>query len=166
MLMIELDGLFMASVVAILVADYWVLTKGNIFIAHCYDGSRLNKHYYYTRGWNLQAVIAYLCGIALPFPGFVGSLGANVSTAATNLGHLGWLLSFATSFIIYCAICQVWPTQNQKMVKQMSLAWEEMADRDIVALDGTAIPESLEGRSDGEAAVVYESFDEKAATIN
>lgn len=42
------------------------------------DGSKDNPHYYYYWGWNIQGVIAYLAGIALPFPGFVGTLGANV----------------------------------------------------------------------------------------
>ena len=62
-------GLFMASVAAIMICDYWCLTNGNVFISHLYDGSKDNKHYYYHHGWNLQAVIAYLVGIALPFPG-------------------------------------------------------------------------------------------------
>ena len=35
----------------------------------------------------MQAVFAYIVGIALPFPGFVGTLGPNVSTAAEDLGH-------------------------------------------------------------------------------
>ena len=29
-------GLFMASVVAIMVCDYWCLTKGNVFISYLY----------------------------------------------------------------------------------------------------------------------------------
>lgn len=43
-------------------------------------------------GWNLQAVLAYLVGIALPFAGFVGTLGPTVSAAASDMGHLGWML--------------------------------------------------------------------------
>lgn len=138
----------MASVVAIMVCEYFLLTRGNLFIAHCYNGSKENPHYYYTYGWNIQAVIAYLCGIALPFPGFVGSLGANVDTAALHMGHLGWMLSFTTSFVIYYAICLVWPTENQKIIKQMGLRFEEMAERDMMALDGTVIPEGAEGMSE------------------
>ena len=30
------DGLFMASVVAIMIADYWLLTKGNVFVPYLY----------------------------------------------------------------------------------------------------------------------------------
>ncbi|KAI9692296.1 MAG: hypothetical protein M1822_006527 [Bathelium mastoideum] len=135
-------GLFMASVVAIMVCDYWLLTRGNVFIGHCYDGSRNNRHYYYTWGWNLQALIAYLVGIALPFPGFVGSLGANVSASATDLGHLGWMLSFTTSFFVYWALCIVWPTQNQKIIKEMELGWEQMEGETLYAEDGTLIQQT------------------------
>ena len=135
-------GLFMASVVAIMVCEYWLLTKGNLFVGHCYDGSRNNRHYYYDRGWNLQALIAYLAGIALPFPGFVGSLGASVSATATDLGHLGWMLSFAVSFVVYWILCTIRPTQNQTIIKEMELGWEQMEGEEIRAEDGTLIRET------------------------
>ncbi|KAH0290790.1 allantoin, partial [Aureobasidium melanogenum] len=157
-------GLFMASVVAIMICEYFLLTRGNIFIAHCYNGGKENPHYYYLYGWNPQAVIAYLCGIALPFPGFVGSLGANVSTTALNMGHIGWLLSFTTSFVIYWAICSVWPTKNQKIIKEMGLRFEEMADRDMMALDGTVIPESAEGMSEDQ--VVWNDAEKKGVAFD
>jgi nucleobase:cation symporter-1, NCS1 family len=138
-------GLFMASVVAIMICDYFLLTKGNIFISHLYNGSQANKHYYYTMGWNLQALLAYIVGIALPFPGFVGTLGPHVSKSAQELGQLGWLLSFFTSFVVYYVTCRILPTRNQKFVKEMGLGWEEMSYRDIVAEDGTIITDDLTG---------------------
>jgi len=86
-------------------------------------------------------VIAYLAGIALPFTGFVGTLGAKVSTQAADRGDLGWCLSFTTSFVVYWAICLVWPTKNQKLIKEAGLTWEELGDAPIVAEDGTEIVE-------------------------
>ncbi len=132
-------GLFMASVVAIMICDYFMLTKGNVFIGHLYNGARSNKHYYYHRGWNIQAVIAYICGIVPPFPGFAGTLGAKVSTGATDLGRLGWLLSFFVSFVVYWAICSVWPTKNQRLIREMGLVWEQQSEELIYAEDGTVI---------------------------
>ncbi|CAK4030652.1 uracil permease [Lecanosticta acicola] len=134
-------GLFMASVVAIMVCDYFLLTNGNLFLSHLYDGSRHNRHYYYCHGWNLQAAIAYIVGIALPFPGFVGTLGPSVSSTATKLGQLGWMLSFASSFLVYYVLCKIFPTTNQKLVRESRLSWEEMSSRDLVVLDGTMISE-------------------------
>jgi nucleobase:cation symporter-1, NCS1 family len=124
----------------LLFADY-LLTKGNVFIGSLYNGTKSNRHYYFHFGWNLQAVIAYLCGIALPFPGFVGTLGAHVSTQALDLGRLGWVISFFSSFVVYLAICTVWPTKNQKIVREMGLKWEEQSGEAIIAEDGTEIVE-------------------------
>ena len=138
----------MASVVAIMVCDYFCLTNGNVFISHLYDGSPTNQHYHYFGGWNIQAVIAYIVGIALPFPGFVGTLGPKVSPAAQDLGHLGWLLSFTVSFVVYYVLCRVWPTRNQRLVREMGLRWEEMGTKELVAADGTVIPDEQEGYPD------------------
>jgi hypothetical protein len=57
----------------------------------------------------------------------VGTLGAKVSISAQDIGHLGWLLSFSISFILYYSICKIWPTANQKVAKKMGLEWEYMA---------------------------------------
>lgn len=97
------------------------------------------------RGWNVQAVIAYICGIAIPFPGFVGTLGANVSTTAMDLGRLGWLMSFFVSFGVYTIICLVWPTKNQKLIREMGLGWEQASGDIIYAEDGTEIVEEGKG---------------------
>ncbi|KAK4546428.1 hypothetical protein LTR36_002105 [Oleoguttula mirabilis] len=141
-------GLFMASVVAIMVCDYWLLVRGNIFISHLYDGSKANKHYRYFGGVNLQAVFAYIVGIALPFPGFVGTLGPTVSPTAQKLGQLGWLLSFVSSFVVYYVVCKIFPTQNQRLVREMGLGWEEMSFREVIAADGTVIADEQEGYPD------------------
>lgn len=124
-----------------MIADYWILTNGNIFVAWLYEPSSSNKHYYYHKGWNIQAYVAYICGIALPFPGFVGSLGASVSPAATHLSDLGWCLSFVVTFTVYIVLCKVWPTQNQKLIKEMGYGWEYAIGDEFVAPDGTVIEE-------------------------
>ena len=62
--------------------------------------------------------------------GFVGTLGANVSEAASNLGHLGWCLSFTLGFTVYWAINQVWPHENVKNTKH--LAREELAKESFI----------------------------------
>lgn len=126
-------GLFMASVVAIMVCDYFFISRGNVFIPSLYNGTPANKNYYYTNGVNLQAVIAYIIGIALPFPGFCGELGANVSAAAMHIVDLGWILSFVTSFVAYYLICQIWPTANMRYVKDQGYGFEQTAAEADVA---------------------------------
>lgn len=92
-----------------------------------YDGSRTNRLYHYTRGWSIQAYIAYIAGVALPFAGFLGTLGVKVSTAAVDIGHIGWLLSYFVSAVIYIFVCWVWPTPMQRHVKEEGLGWESLS---------------------------------------
>lgn len=120
----------------------WLLTRGNVFVGYLYDPSRTNKHYYYHAGWNIQAYVAYVAGIALPFAGFVGTLGASVSPEALRLGDLGWMISFVTSFLVYYGLCLVWPTRNQKTIREQRLSWEQAGNEEIIAPDGTTIFET------------------------
>ena len=64
-----------------------------------------------------------------------------MSTGATDLGRLGWLLSFTVSFVIYYIICLFWPTRNQKLIKEMGLKWEEESGDIVLAPDGTELIE-------------------------
>lgn len=43
--------------------------------------------------------------------------------------------------MVYYALCKVWPTKNQKLVKEMGLRWEEQKGDTVVAADGTRIIE-------------------------
>lgn len=105
--------------------DYFII-KGNVFTAWLYNPRKSNLHYRYHKGWNIQALIAYVVGIALPFPGFVASLGAKgVNDVGLELYYLGWILSFVTSFVLYIAICKVWPNPNQRAIQEQGLGWEE-----------------------------------------
>jgi NCS1 family nucleobase:cation symporter-1 len=62
-------GIFMGPVVAIMICEYFVVLRGNIFIPPLYVGSEKNEHYWFHGGWNIQAYTAYLAGITVVFPG-------------------------------------------------------------------------------------------------
>ncbi|KAH6647216.1 allantoin [Truncatella angustata] len=125
-------GLFMASVVAIMLADYFVLTNGNIATGWLFNPQKTNVHYRYYGGWNMQAVIAYIAGIAMPFPGFAASLGATgVNQSGEDMFYIGWLLSFCTALVVYIGLCKIWPTQNQKLIRERQMVWEECAQDPI-----------------------------------
>jgi NCS1 family nucleobase:cation symporter-1 len=135
--------IFMGSAVGVMVADYFVVTKGNVSLQHLYDGRSDNPHYYYHWGWNLQAYIAYVAGVLIPFPGFCGSLGANVSDTAMDLGHIGWCLSFVVGVVVYIALCYVWPTSNMKAMKGLHLQFEEMATKEFDPTTMQNVPHHL-----------------------
>ena len=44
--------------------------------------------------------------------------------------------------MLYYAICKVWPTQNQKIIREVGLSWEQNSDlEEGFAEDGTIIIE-------------------------
>ena len=127
------------------------MTNGNIFTELLYNPSKSNPRYRYYGGFNLQAVIAYVVGIALPFPGFVQSLGATgVNAGGQRLFDLGWLLSFAVSFVLYYAICLIWPTKNQRMIREEGLGWEQKAKMQTLAGSRPWSPEDRFDEKDGQ----------------
>ncbi|XXG94974.1 hypothetical protein Hte_001234 [Hypoxylon texense] len=146
-------GLFMASVAAIMIADYYFITNGNVFTTWLFNPRKSNIHYRYHKGWNLQALIAYVAGIALPFPGFVASLGAKgVNMVGYELYYLGWILSFLISFVLYIAICKVWPNPNQRAIREQGMRWEE-ASQVLLQGQDPSQKNSMEGyRESTEAA--------------
>jgi NCS1 family nucleobase:cation symporter-1 len=66
------------------------------------------------------------------------------------MGDLGWLLSFVVSFVVYIALCMVWPTHNQKMIKEMGYGFEYAIGDEFVAPDGTVIVERGDAVYEGE----------------
>lgn len=127
-----------------------------MYVGNLYDPSKSNKRYYYAKGWNIQAYIAYIVGIALPFTGFVGTLGPKVSTTATRMGDLGWCLSFISSLVVYYCLCRIWPTENQKLIRESGLGWEELSGDDIMTIDGTTMVEDGFGIRTENETVVYD----------
>lgn len=63
--------------------------------------------YYFTKGFNIRALAAFVVGFILPLPGFVASFGYELSSAASNMFALGWALSFAVGGISYWVICLI-----------------------------------------------------------
>lgn len=62
-------AIFMGPVVALMISEYFIISKENIFIPALYQGSIENQHYWFHRGWNIHAYVAYLAGVVLVLPG-------------------------------------------------------------------------------------------------
>lgn len=144
-------GIFMGPAVSIMLVEYYFISNGNIFVSSMYAGSRItNPNYWYARGWNIQAYIAYVVAVGLCMIGFVNKVGASVPTAGVRLGELGWFLTFTTGGVVYLAVVKIWPHQNVSNVK--GLGWEVLAKRGEDIVEGipsaSSDVESI-GKNDG-----------------
>lgn len=66
--------------------DYFFVSRGNIVLSDLYT-SNPKGMYWYTGGWNWRAYAAYCVGLALAFPGLVGSLGVQSLGEVTSPAH-------------------------------------------------------------------------------
>ncbi|KXJ86579.1 permease for cytosine/purines, uracil, thiamine, allantoin-domain-containing protein [Microdochium bolleyi] len=115
-------GIFVATLIGVMMSDYYIIRKGNYYIEDLYSSDPSGR-YYYTKGFNWRAYAAYLTGVALQFPGFLGTLGvkslAGPLQPAQQLYTLGYLLAFATAFVIYTILCLLFPDEHMKEAKAM-----------------------------------------------
>lgn len=131
-------GIFMSTLVGIMLADYFFVRKGNYWIDDLYT-TNPNGRYWYTGGFHWRAYAAYVCGIALPFPGFLGSLGVKgvkeVTGAAFHIYDIGYLTAFVVSIVVYTTICKISPPPN--VAEARALPFETKAkEMDDMILEG------------------------------
>nr|VWP01952.1 AvrPphE (AvrPphE protein) (Type III effector HopX1) [Ganoderma boninense] len=115
-------GIFMGPTAAIMITDYWLVHKGNIYIDDAYT-SEPGSRYMYFRGVNLNAAVAYISGMMIPFVGFLGTFGVPVPLAASRCDDIGWYVSAVVAGVIYVVLCRLHPLENV----DRSIRWEELA---------------------------------------
>jgi len=89
-------GGMLAPIAAIFIADYYVIKKRNIDVMALFQGSE--GRYWYSGGWNIKAVIAWVAGFILPL---LGNLGVD---ALMWFGANGYFIGFAIAFVVYWAL--------------------------------------------------------------
>lgn len=133
-------SILMGPFAAIWIIDYFLVRNGNYYIPDLYIGNSRSR-YWYTKGWNIRAVGAWIVGVALPFPGFVATFGTvSVNTGATRMWYLGHLLSLTVSSLVYYVSFLVFPDERINS----SLGFEELAREQDIVLEGQ---EALEYRA-------------------
>lgn len=107
-------AIFQGSVVGIMGVDYFILRRGNLDLRSLYTFDKYAS-YYFWYGINWRAIAAFICGFALPFPGFVATLAGskNVAQGAFDMFNMGWLLSILVGSVSYYVIGLIFPLPQQ-----------------------------------------------------
>ncbi|KAM5465305.1 hypothetical protein MauCBS54593_006551 [Microsporum audouinii] len=98
--------IFQGPVVGIMLVDYFLVRRGNLYLPDLYRHSSTAR-YYFTKGFNIRAFAAFIIGSLLLLPGLVGSIGKSFSSAADHMFSLGWILSFLVGSLTYWVLCMV-----------------------------------------------------------
>lgn len=89
-------GAVLAPIAAIFIADYYLVKKRNVDIKSLFQGE--GGRYWYSGGWNIRALIAWVCGFLPPLLG--GTLLQNY-TAMKWLAANGYFFGFIVGLAVY-----------------------------------------------------------------
>ncbi|XP_057427518.1 purine-uracil permease NCS1-like [Lotus japonicus] len=92
----------MGPIGGIVLADYYLIQKMNLSIKDLYSRSS-NGVYYYSRGFNVAAIVALVVGILPVVPGFLQNVGmaTSVPNAFVVIYNNAWFISFFSAGFLY-----------------------------------------------------------------
>lgn len=112
-------SVFLSSIAAVILTDYYVVRKGNLQIKDLYS-ARKRSLYYYSYGFSWRGFTAYISGILVNIVGFAGAVGRTVPIGAQYIYNVNYFAGFVVSSIIYYLLCRVFP------VPGASQTWNEL----------------------------------------
>lgn len=124
-------SVFMSSIAGVVAADYFYIRRGyinlpHLFSLHAPEAPDSPSVYKFRHGFNWRAYAAYICGI---FPNIVGFVGATethkVPIGATEVYRLNFFMGFFTAFLVYAALCRIWPYYGQPECAMFDKTWLE-----------------------------------------
>jgi NCS1 family nucleobase:cation symporter-1 len=103
-------SVLLSSVAGIMICDYYLVRKGNYRVTDLFTNSH-KGWYWYWKGCNPRAVVAYLCGIAPNMPGFVAAVSPSTKMpiAATRIYTLSWWVGVIVGGGVYYILNRIWP---------------------------------------------------------
>jgi NCS1 family nucleobase:cation symporter-1 len=147
-------SIFQGSVVGIMLADYFLLRRGNLTVVELFSSSR-EGIYYYFHGLNMRALAAFVIGFLLPLPGFIKSFSTNeASGAASHMYALGWALSFLTGSVSYVILGCIWPMPGDERAHGF-----ERAAIDVLETGDTVEPVTVKEREIHDVDLTHKAFE-------
>ncbi|KAF3031589.1 hypothetical protein E8E12_000099 [Didymella heteroderae] len=102
-------NVFLGPFMGIMFADYFLIRKRTMKLTDLFDESQTTL-YWYTKGWNLRAVIAWPCGVWFLMPGLVQrGIAPSFWPGWTHLYQLSWFLGCIVNGLIYLLLDYCWP---------------------------------------------------------
>lgn len=133
-------GIFLGSIIGVMLTHYFVVTRGYINVDALYHGTKRGQ-YYYTYGVNWRAYLAYICGVAMCLDGFTGAVGRVIPLAARHFYFVVFPIEILASSLIYLGLCLKWPVPYQVSLSER--CWKE--PEEYYRSDDPEAPMVLEG---------------------
>ncbi|CAN6674078.1 allantoin permease [Trichomonascus vanleenenianus] len=108
---------FLSAIIGIMMCHYYVIARGFLDVTKDLFRAK-GSVYYYTKGINWRAYIAYIMGIAPNFYGFLGILGAPIGRGAVRGYYFSFPIGIITSALVFWALCFAFPPADEQHVWQ------------------------------------------------
>ena len=124
-------SMFVGPLLGALLADYYVLRRGNLHIPSLYTKSPEGAYYYY-KGFNLWGLAVWCVSPIMAIPGLYRAYHPNtVSATAANITDCSWLYTFLCGFVLHSVIGLIFkPKIYPDSHKDTPKTWEYMTGTD------------------------------------
>lgn len=114
--------------VDIFITDYFVMRRGNIWLADLYTSDHTAR-YWYTSGFNWRAFVAFFIAAVLPIPGFATLFGQDFAGAQVwlKIYQVGWLIGCVLSSVAYFGLCSI----GGFLKTERAMRWEQITDEQV-----------------------------------
>lgn len=114
-------GTILAPIAAIFIADYFVCKKKRIDIADLFKGA--DGRYWYSGGFNVAAIIAWVVAFIFPLLTYFGVSGSFL----TFINSINYVWSFVIGFVLYVALMKTSMAKNSYVEEEHHEAFTERA---------------------------------------
>jgi NCS1 family nucleobase:cation symporter-1 len=128
-------SVFLSSIAGVVFCDYYILKKGYLILEDLFIANK-SSPYYYFKGINWRAYIAYICGILPNIVGFVGETKTHkVPMGATYVYYFSFFTGYTASSCVLLLLTILSPINGLPDAKIFEFKffeeWQEVEDFDI-----------------------------------
>ncbi|KAF7776511.1 hypothetical protein Agabi119p4_4904 [Agaricus bisporus var. burnettii] len=113
-------AVFLGPLTGIMLTEYHVLRRQRIKLSHLFIPNSMSD-YWFWRGINWRAPIAWLLGVFPNLPGFAASISAKplkVNMTWMHVFYMSWFLGFLISGMAWIILNLLWPPPGQQEVDE------------------------------------------------
>lgn len=91
---------FLSAITGVLLCNYYLIARGCLLVEDLYSSDKKGA-YYFVKGWNIRAYVAYLVGIVPNFYGFLNNLGVSAPVGIIRFYYFAYPVGLVLSFGIF-----------------------------------------------------------------
>ncbi|EIW67149.1 hypothetical protein TREMEDRAFT_57660 [Tremella mesenterica DSM 1558] len=143
--------IFLFSIAAILMCDYYFVSKGRLDLAWMYTADRRGP-YWYNYGINWRAIVAYCVGAGVNFAGFLQAMGAvqKHDIALTHSYYFAFITTGVAAGGTYYLLVRLFPQPNYLLNKDIPFREWSQDEVEIYAAGKGNLREIREARLEAE----------------